>query len=374
VKLSVWEAFRLSSLCSKNKSLPAVVVAIWKDNQWPTVKMSTEKRPLFRFGVIADIQHADIDDATNFGGTETRAYRGVLSEAVKAVDCWNRVEDPPIKFVAQLGDLVDGQNAGEYGQGLNFEEPQSDKALGRVLEVLEKADDSTMYFHAIGNHELYNFNWERLTTLLNKPGRHKVSEEGKFYFSFKPHPMWKIIMLNPYEVSVMQHEDSEGYKEAANLLNQHNPNDVLGKQGSVNYFEGLEGDKLRYVPFNGGIGSEQMKWFKTEVLASKEKNEKVIILSHLPLHHGSCSHRNVAFNSPDILSFIQTEGKGVVSLVLAGHAHRGGYHECEHSGIHHLTVQSPLSNGESHGVVSVFHDRVELKGHGALPSRILSFY
>ena len=35
----------------------------------------------------------------------------------------------------------------------------------------------------------------------------------------------------------------------------------------MDYFAGLSGRKLRYVPFNGGIGEQQIKWLRKEVLA-----------------------------------------------------------------------------------------------------------
>ena len=79
--------------------------------------------PRFSFGVIADIQYCDCDDATNFGGTETRAYRDTLRQIKLAVNSWNAAG---VLFVAQLGDLIDGQNAGGYGAGLQFDGPQSE--------------------------------------------------------------------------------------------------------------------------------------------------------------------------------------------------------------------------------------------------------
>ena len=72
--------------------------------------------PLFSFGVIADIQYADIEDAMNFSKTEHRGYRNALQEAKRAVEYWKQLSPPPV-FIAQLGDLIDGQNSGTYGQG-----------------------------------------------------------------------------------------------------------------------------------------------------------------------------------------------------------------------------------------------------------------
>ena len=44
------------------------------------------KQPLFSFGVIADVQYCDIDDAWNFTRTVKRRYRGALASLARAVD------------------------------------------------------------------------------------------------------------------------------------------------------------------------------------------------------------------------------------------------------------------------------------------------
>lgn len=120
----------------------------------------------FRFGVVADIQYSDIETASNFMGTEERNYRGALGQVKRAVSLWNSLSPRPI-FVAQLGDLIDGQNAGRYGAGLGMETPQSQSALDRVTSLL--AECSAPIYHTIGNHELYNYNWADLKLHLNRP-------------------------------------------------------------------------------------------------------------------------------------------------------------------------------------------------------------
>ena len=89
-----------------------------------------------RFGVVADVQYCDIDDARNFAGTEVRFYRGSLDGARRAAQGFEEARlGRGLDFVAQLGDLIDGQNAGGYG-ALKGEKPRSKKALDEVLEAL----------------------------------------------------------------------------------------------------------------------------------------------------------------------------------------------------------------------------------------------
>ena len=220
----------------------------------------------------------------SLGGT------GVAREAVTA---WNNAG---VGFVLQLGDLIDGQNSGTYGQGLAFKhKPRSQEAFDEVFGELSRCN-APMY-HAIGNHELYNFDWGELRQRLNIGRSHKVSEGSDFYFSWSPHPRWRFIMLNPYCISLMQSPSSEGYQEAVRLMKEHNPNDVLS--GQVNYFAGMTGPQMRYVPFNGGLGRTQLEWFKQELKAAVANGDRVVVMSHVPLDPDSCSHKTIVYEVSD---------------------------------------------------------------------------
>ena len=45
--------------------------------------------------------------------------------------------------------------------------------------------------------------------------------------------------------------DTEGYKEAQRILQRYNPRSIAKDLTGVNYFEGLEAENKRFVPFNG---------------------------------------------------------------------------------------------------------------------------
>ena len=70
-------------------------------DRWP------REEAVLRFGVVADVQYADLDIGQDFMKTVTRYYRHALDGLRMAVDCWNEQE---VSFVAQLGDLIDGKN------------------------------------------------------------------------------------------------------------------------------------------------------------------------------------------------------------------------------------------------------------------------
>merc|ERR1711953_852499 len=58
------------------------------------------------FGVISDIQHADVEDGFDVSGKKRRHYRNSLRVVSAASQGWR---EEKVKFVAQLGDIVDSK-------------------------------------------------------------------------------------------------------------------------------------------------------------------------------------------------------------------------------------------------------------------------
>lgn len=327
-------------------------------------------RFVFRFGLISDIQYADINDAMNFSGTESRCYRDTLQHTRAAVQSWNQLEPRPL-FISQLGDLIDGQNSGTYGQGLQFEQPQSMTALRAILRVLHGS--RVPIHHSVGNHELYNFSWAELRDLLNQPvgqGPEQTISRENFYYSFSPYSGWRCVMLNPYEISVMQPESHPGYQAAEMLLRSNNPNYERSKQGSVNFFDGLQGDQQRFVPFNGGLGERQLTWLHNVLELARDNGERVLVFSHIPLCSEASSEKNLAYDYAEVLRILHQIGAGSVVAVLAGHYHQGGYAR-DNKGIHHITLSAPLTHGESFGHLDVYEQQLVLTGTGGQSSYTL---
>ncbi|KAI4803373.1 hypothetical protein KUCAC02_006922 [Chaenocephalus aceratus] len=79
--------------------------------------------PLFTFGVIADIQYADLEDGFNYSRTRKRFYRSSLQLLKNAQRSWAESAVRP-EFILQLGDIIDGFNKGHGA---------SERALDTVL-------------------------------------------------------------------------------------------------------------------------------------------------------------------------------------------------------------------------------------------------
>jgi manganese-dependent ADP-ribose/CDP-alcohol diphosphatase len=310
-----------------------------------------QAKMVFRVGLIADVQYADIDDIWNFMKTHKRKYRATLTCLKNAVDWW--LTQDKMNLVIDLGDAIDGFRNTDRDMGMH--------ALTKVMKQWKRIEGMKVP-HLLGNHELYKFTRAELATGVGSTGFHCVcpeslrdpSEPGdQFYYSFliDPSSKWRVVVLDSYAESVMRNgggrvgieltlENGGLDREYTELCQSNNPNDILK---ASNYFAGLSGVSSRWCPLNGGLGLTQLTWLKSTLDRAEEREEKVIIASHVILHPKASPGENchtIVWDYDKVLSVIE-ESK-CVKLVLCGHAHHEGYFHCPKSGIHHISLPSPL--------------------------------
>eukprot|EP00933_Yihiella_yeosuensis_P043988 TRINITY_DN39030_c1_g3_i2.p1 TRINITY_DN39030_c1_g3~~TRINITY_DN39030_c1_g3_i2.p1 ORF type:complete len:489 (+),score=76.49 TRINITY_DN39030_c1_g3_i2:42-1469(+) len=340
-----------------------------------------QEEPLFRFGVIADVQYANRDDAPNFTGSRIRRYRQSKEIWEKSID-WFQKEK--VSFIVQLGDFLDGSNRAIKGEGLN--------ALSELLAPLEALDECPPLLNLIGNHELYNFTRKALEEGITVPGCSElfsVAAPEKLlsaveaptprspYYSFSPCSGWRICVLDPYDVSLVSNGGGRpgidlGKEEldpvALEMCQTHNPNDV----SKENFARGLSpGTESRWVPLNGAISKEQLSWLKETLDFAHERREHTLILSHVILHLSATPRSNgvtLLWNYDEVLSVLRTTETPPVA-VLCGHAHLPVHCVDETSGTHHFTLASPLEiepGGDASTIVEAYADgRIILRGRGS---------
>lgn len=344
-----------------------------------------------RIGFIADVQYADIDDVWNFMRTHKRKYRATLNALRNGVDWWQETDG--LDFVADLGDAIDGFRNSDRAMGMH-----AIRAVMGEWNRFALARPDVPVVHLNGNHELYKFTREELTNGVESTGfscscpsnASNVCDKPKsIYFSLKLRPgsPWRIVVLDPYDESVMTngggrvgHEltlENGGLHAAHTAKCQsNNPNDILK---AVNYFAGLEGVESRWCPFNGGVGPDQLIWLEDVFKNACIAKEKVILLSHVILHpeatpRGNC--HTLLWNYDKVLNLI--ERYDCVKLALYGHAHQDGYFWCPQTGVHHITVPSPLEAHDedveqTFGILEISDDdaTATIIGRGAVKSRTL---
>ena len=212
-----------------------------------------EVSPLFSFGVIADVQHADLDDAYNFHRTFMRYYRHALEKFKEAVKTWN---ENKVDFAVQLGDIIDGFSKKHGHRDKDFQNllnvVKDFKSTGlpvrKVGDVYVPIDDgcyddmSPYMCHLWGNHEFYNYSrselWKSdLNSFVVSNEDHAdiktadIDSHHGYYYSFT-HEGFRFIALDPYDIGKISRPDgSDLHKLAIESLEKfgHKKDDNLPK-------------------------------------------------------------------------------------------------------------------------------------------------
>ncbi|XP_025776202.1 manganese-dependent ADP-ribose/CDP-alcohol diphosphatase [Puma concolor] len=318
---------------------------------------------LFSFGVIADIQYADLEDGYNFQGNRRRYYRHSLLHLQGAIEHWNTEGSPP-RCVLQLGDIIDGYNA-QY--------KASEKSLELVMNTFQML--KVPVHHTWGNHEFYNFSRNYLTNsklntkfledqIVHHP--ETVPSENYYAYHFVPFPQFRFILLDAYDLSVLGVDQSSAkYQQCLKILKGHNPNSELNSP------QGLS--EPQFVQFNGGFSQEQLNWLNEVLTFSDTNQEKVVIVSHLPIYPEASDSVCLAWNYRDALAVIWSHR--CVVCFFAGHTHDGGYSE-DPFGVHHVNLEGVIEtapDSQAFGTVYVYPDKMMLKGRGRVPDRIMNY-
>ncbi|KAK0588172.1 hypothetical protein LWI29_035339 [Acer saccharum] len=306
------------------------------------------KQPLFSFGVISDVQYADIPDGRSFIGVP-RYYRHSLLILQRAVKKWN--DHQKLKFAINFGDIVDGY----------CPKDQSLNVVKKVVDEFEKFNGP--FYHMIGNHCLYNLPRNKLLPLLKIP-----SSDGRAYYDFSPIPEYRFVVLDGYDISAIGWpQDHPNTLEALKFLREKNPNT------EKNSPSGLVGLERRFLMFNGAVGKEQMEWLDDVLQDATKLKQKVVVCCHLPLDPGATSKEAILWNYNEVMDVIHRYN--CVKVCLAGHDHKGG-HSIDTHGIHHRVFEAALEcppGTDAFGYIDVYDDRISLVGTGLMESTDICF-
>lgn len=341
---------------------------------------------LFSFGLITDVQYADVPDCQNYKKTAWRYYRKALPCLQNALH--HLTSDQGTLFTLQLGDLIDGQSR---RNGVR------DSDWKRLQNVFERYKKPVM--HCVGNHDLYNFNRDELISTFIYPDPEKLLfsdcvdqtsingdvndalvkvmskslvEAKLCCYHFSPYSGFRFINLDCYDESTLGY-DTENVKfvEAMEFLNERNPN--KDKNSPENALH------PHYVQYNGGVGREQLRWLDDVLIQSDEQGERVVVFGHIPIHPSATGESELLWNYEEMLDLL-SKHRSVV-IYLAGHDHDNGAYCCDESGIHHCTFNSVVQavpkneggNETAYAAVDVYRDGMEIRGFGDITSHNLKF-
>jgi manganese-dependent ADP-ribose/CDP-alcohol diphosphatase len=311
--------------------------------------------PIVTFGMLSDVQYADVDDGLNYRKDRNRYYRNSKKLVTEAVNYWSMLpKDLNFQFVVQLGDLIDGKCkiASKHNEALD--------------EILAEFGDFKVY-HCWGNHEFYNFSRQEIVhTQLNSSrilNDNCLVTDHANYYTLDLTDRVRLICLDSYDFSILGFDEAhETYAQAHKFLKQHNQN------ADLNSAESLRGHAKRFLKYNGAVSESQMKWLDGELSKCKTSDMKALVCGHVPVHPQACSTTMcLAWNYRDILNLFWSYGNTVVGY-FCGHDHDGGYFRDKYN-IHHLTFNAILEtppNTNSFATVKICKDKILVEGVGLI--------
>jgi len=272
-----------------------------------------EPGPLFRFGVIADCQYADIPDHEDWN-RRFRLSPGKLREAVADLNTRD------LEFVVNLGDSIDRNLA-------SFE------VVAPIFATLKAP-----VRHALGNHDYDVAAGER----AGVPGKLGLTT-GHYSWQARG---WRMVVLNGCAVSVFGHEQGSPAHAAATAV-----------------FNEAQGKLERW---NGGLGTPQRAWLATELAAARAAGERVLLFCHWPTFPAD---KHNLWDTAEVLSLLDAH-RDVVTAWMNGHNHAGNYGE--NGGIHFLNFKGMVDTMENcWAEVAVYPDRLVVEGFAREPDRLL---
>lgn len=159
---------------------------------------------------------------------------------------------------------------------------------------------------------------------------------------------WRFIVLNGDDLSFFGPQNKKQKQER---------NDVVYDQFQQFHANGL--------PWNGGIGSEQMQWLKKKLDEAEQSHLNVIVCCHFPLF---VKDNHNLFNNKELFNLIS--GYACVKAYFNGHYHPGNYQIKK--GIHLVNFMGMVNTGiNAFSVVTLTSDSILIKGYGREPDRKL---
>jgi predicted phosphodiesterase len=282
-----------------------------------SVSTAQEEKPLFTFGVIADVQFADVESSGK------RDYRGSPNRLDKAVEIFNAHD---LAFIVHCGDLID-----RYYE--SFDIP---------LTIFRKSAAPIHY--VVGNHEF------SVADSLKRHVRGRINNP-KGYYSFVVKG-FQFVLIDAMDVSV--HSSVKGSSEYRKALEMQKS---LKERNANNAYD-----------WNGALGTQQLRWLKGVLRSGERKGYKTIIFSHHPLLPENGLQ---AWNSKTVVELISMFPS--VIAVISGHHHEGGY--VKEGDVHHLTLKGLVeaTSETACAVAEVYAGKVIIKGFGDQKSYVLDY-
>lgn len=266
-----------------------------------------------RVGIFTDCQYCNC---------ETEGIRNYSLSLAKLDSCIKVFNSLSLDAVFHLGDMIDH----EYNS--------YDSIIPRFQQF------RTQLNIVLGNHD-YMIKNKFKPGLLDRVGM----KEDHYVVDFAD---WRFIVLNGDDLSFFAPQDKNQKQER---------NDLVYDQ-----FQHLRANGM---PWNGGIGRDQMSWLEKQLIESGQSHLKVIVVCHFPLF--TKDNHNL-FNNKELFQLISSYS--CVKAYFNGHYHKGDYKMKD--GIHLVNFMGMVNTGiNAFSVVTLTSDSILIKGYGREPDRRL---
>ncbi|MBR5024285.1 MAG: metallophosphoesterase, partial [Victivallales bacterium] len=242
-------------------------------------------------------------------GRNYRAGKEIIKSTLERFNQEKRLD-----FVCNLGDIVDGRIKEE---------------LPEVVEVFKVSKFPVK--HTIGNHDMRKQSDEDLQ---------KAFGLKNFNYMFKINGV-RFLVIHSLEVSTLRPKGSSEYAEAEAYLQAHSDR------------------KLQ--KYNGMLSEAGKRWLDEQLTAADAAGEHVIVMTHVPIYDKAASKSCIFWDADEMFNLV--DAHPCLKAWLSGHEHKGGL--AVRNRVLHKTVKGLCEMKEPTGViVSVYRDRIELKGVG----------
>jgi manganese-dependent ADP-ribose/CDP-alcohol diphosphatase len=277
-----------------------------------SVAQAQEKK-IVHIGFFTDCQYCNCPD---YGA---RCYQLSLLKLDSCIEIFN---SQSLDAVFHLGDMIDH----DYG---NY-----DSVLPRFAKF------SAPFYKVLGNHD-YMISKEYKAGLKDRLGL----KEGYYRVDIAD---WSFIVLNGDDLSYFAPQTGKQRRER---------NDMVGNLYSELRFNGMI--------WNGGIGSDQMKWLEEELKNASALHRNVIVLCHFPLF--SKEDHNL-FNNLELFDLLKKNS--CVKAYFNGHYHDGHFQILDEISL--VNFKGMVNTHQnSFSVVTLTSDSIFIKGYGREPDRRL---
>ena len=267
-----------------------------------------------KIGIIADCQYCDCDYSERWGND----YRQAVPRLKEAVAHFNTKE---VAMVFHLGDFID----------------RDFSSYAKIKPIINQLEMPTQF--VLGNHEFSvadSLKDDVLKTLgMQDP-----------YYSIQMDE-WLFIVLDGTDISPYRSNDSV---------------QIAFANAQMKTYEKMGRPQAK--PWNGALGSKQMKWLDAQLSVADQRELNAIVLAHFPVLPVSALN---LWNDTEVVQLLDRHLS--VKAYFNGHHHPGNY--AQSNGIHYVTFQAMVLGKKetAYSVVELSEEAINIKGHGREPNR-----